>query len=86
VRSGQGAVLVVRGEPGIGKTALLRHLIGQASGFHVVRAAGVESEMELVFAGLHQLCAPMLGPTDQRATDGAGASRGRMPAWPPKAV
>ena len=61
VRSGQSAVLVVRGEPGIGKTALLRHLIGQASGFHVVRAAGVESEMELAFAGLHQLCVPMLG-------------------------
>ena len=61
VRSGQSAVLVVRGEPGIGKTALLRHLIGQASGFHVVRVAGVESEMELAFAGLHQLCAPMLG-------------------------
>ena len=61
VRSGQSAVLVVRGEPGIGKTALLRHLIGQASGFHVVRAAGVESEMELAFAGLHQPCAPMLG-------------------------
>ena len=61
VRSGQSAVLVVRGEPGIGKTALLRHLIRQASGFHVVRAAGVESEMELAFAGLHQLCVPMLG-------------------------
>ena len=61
VRSGQSAVLVVRGEPGIGKTTLLRHLIGQASGFQVVRAAGIESEMELAFAGLHQLCAPMLG-------------------------
>ena len=61
VRSGQSAVLVVRGEPGIGKTAVLRHLIGQASGFRVIRATGVESEMELPFAGLHQLCAPMLG-------------------------
>ena len=61
VRSGQSAVLVVRGEPGIGKTTLLRHLIGQASGFQLVRAAGIESEMELAFAGLHQLCAPMLG-------------------------
>jgi AAA ATPase domain len=61
VRSGQSAVLVVRGEPGIGKTALLGHLIGQASDFTVVRGAGVESEMELAFAGLHQLCAPMLG-------------------------
>jgi len=67
VRSGQSAVLVVRGEPGIGKTALLRHLIGQASGFHVVRAAGVESEMELAFAGLHQLCAPMLDRLDSLA-------------------
>src|SRR6266699_3930980 len=61
VRSGQSAVLVVRGEPGIGKTELLRHLIAQASGFGVARVAGVESEMELPFAGLHQLCAPMLG-------------------------
>ena len=67
VRSGQSAVLVVRGEPGIGKTALLRHLIAHASGFHVVRAAGVESEMELAFAGLHQLCAPMLGRLDSLA-------------------
>ena len=61
VRSGQSAVLVVRGEPGIGKTELLRQLIAEASGFGVTRVAGVESEMEVPFAGLHQLCAPMLG-------------------------
>src|SRR5258708_22239309 len=61
VRSGQSAVLVVQGEPGIGKTELLRHLIAEASGFRVVRVAGVESEMERPFAGLHQLCARMLG-------------------------
>src|ERR1700721_2217169 len=61
VRSGQSAVLVVRGEPGIGKTELLRHLVAGASGFRVARVAGVEPEMELPFAGLHQLCAPMLG-------------------------
>ena len=61
VRSGRSAVLVVRGEPGIGKTELLRQLIAEASGFGVARVAGVESEMELPFAGLHQLCAPMLG-------------------------
>ncbi len=60
VRSGESRVLVVRGEPGEGKTALLDHLAGQASGFRVERAAGVQSEMELAFAGLHQLCAPML--------------------------
>ncbi len=60
-RSGRSAVLVVRGEPGIGKTELLRHLIAEASGFGVARVAGVEAEMELPFAGLHQLCAPMLG-------------------------
>ena len=51
----------MRGEPGIGKTELLGHLIAEASGFWVARVAGVESEMELPFAGLHQLCAPMLG-------------------------
>jgi AAA ATPase domain len=60
VRAGQGRALVVRGEPGVGKTALLDYLAGRASGCLVVRAAGVQSEMELAFAGLHQLCAPML--------------------------
>src|SRR6202021_2573005 len=67
VRSGQSAVLVVRGEPGIGKTELLQHLIAEASGFVVARVAGVESEMELPFAGLHQLCAPMLGRLESLA-------------------
>src|SRR4051812_43248231 len=61
VRAGQSAVLVVRGEAGGGKTALLHYCARQASGFRVARIAGVESEMELPFAGLHQLCAPMLG-------------------------
>ena len=57
---GTSRVLVIRGEPGIGKTALLEHAISSASGYQVARATGVESEMELPFAGLHQLCAPML--------------------------
>jgi ATP/maltotriose-dependent transcriptional regulator MalT len=60
VRGGQSAVLVVRGEAGVGKTALLHHCARQATGFRVARLAGVESEMELPFAGLHQLCARML--------------------------
>ena len=60
VRAGQSRVLVLRGEAGVGKTALLDYLQEQASGFRVARAAGVESEMELAFAGLHQLCTPML--------------------------
>jgi DNA-binding CsgD family transcriptional regulator len=60
VRGGQSQVLVVRGEPGVGKTALLEHAVASASGFRVARATGVESEMELPFAGLHQLCGPML--------------------------
>jgi DNA-binding CsgD family transcriptional regulator len=64
-RAGSSAVLVVRGEPGIGKTALLDYAAGRALGFRVLRAWGVESEMELAFAGLHQLCAPMLGRLDQ---------------------
>jgi DNA-binding CsgD family transcriptional regulator len=61
VEAGRGQALVVRGEPGVGKTALLDHVEGRASGCRVVRAAGVESEMELAYAGLHQLCAPLLG-------------------------
>ncbi len=64
VRGGESQVLVVRGEAGVGKTALLDHIIGEASGCRIARAAGVESEMELPFAGLHQLCAPMLGSLD----------------------
>ena len=64
-RWGSSAVLVVHGEPGIGKTALLDYAAGRAVGFRVVRAWGVESEMELAFAGLHQLCVPMLGRLDQ---------------------
>jgi AAA ATPase domain len=60
VRAGGSRVLVLRGEPGVGKTALLDYLVGRAAGLRVARAAGVQSEMELAFAGLHQLCAPML--------------------------
>jgi hypothetical protein len=60
VRAGESRALVVRGEPGVGKTALLEYIAEQAAGCRVARAAGVQSEMELAFAGLHQLCAPML--------------------------
>jgi predicted ATPase len=60
VRAGQSRVLVLRGEAGVGKTALLDYLLERASGCRIARAAGVESEMELTFAGLQQLCAPML--------------------------
>ena len=63
-RVGQGAVLVIRGEVGVGKTALLHHCARQAPGFRVAQIAGVESEMELPFAGLHHLCAPMLDRLD----------------------
>ena len=59
-RAGQSQALVLSGEAGIGKTALLDYLAGNASGCRIVRAGGVQSEMELAFAALHQLCAPML--------------------------
>jgi hypothetical protein len=65
VRAGESRVLVVRGEPGVGKTALLDELAGQAQGCRVVHAAGMQSEMELAFAGLHQLLAPMLDRVEQ---------------------
>jgi DNA-binding CsgD family transcriptional regulator len=74
-RTGQSAVLVLRGEPGAGKTALLGYAAERAAGCRVVRALGVEAEMELPFAGLQQLCAPLLDglerlPSPQRAVLG----------------
>jgi DNA-binding CsgD family transcriptional regulator len=86
VRAGQSRVLVVRGEAGIGKTALLDHLAARASGCRIVRAAGVESEMELAFAGVHQLCAPLLdgltrlpGPQREALATAFGLSAGEAP-------
>ena len=64
-RAGDSQVLVVRGEAGIGKTALLDYAAQRAAGCRVVRASGAESEMELAFAGLHQFCAPMLDRLDR---------------------
>jgi DNA-binding CsgD family transcriptional regulator len=60
MHAGQSGVVVLRGEAGIGKTALLDYAADRAEGCRVARAVGVESEMELPFAGLHQLCAPLL--------------------------
>lgn len=57
--------MVVRGEAGVGKTALLDYVVEHAPGFRVTQVAGVESDMELAFAGLHQLCAPLLDHLDQ---------------------
>jgi DNA-binding CsgD family transcriptional regulator len=66
VRASQSRALIVRGDPGTGKTVLLEDLATQASasGCRVARAVGVQSEMELAFAGLHQLCAPMLSQVE----------------------
>src|SRR6516225_9599273 len=60
VRAGPSRALVLRGEAGVGKSALLGYLVHAASRCSVARAVGVESEMELAFAGLHQLCAPFV--------------------------
>src|SRR3954468_13326073 len=65
VRGGQSRVLVICGEAGIGKTALLESAIRSASGLRFARAVGVESEMELAFAALQQLCAPLLHRLDR---------------------
>ena len=85
-RDHRSAVLIVRGEAGVGKTALLDHCARQASGFRIARVTGVESEMELPFAGLHQLCAPLLGrldalPDTQQAA--LGVALGVAPGAPP---
>jgi DNA-binding CsgD family transcriptional regulator len=86
VRAGQSAVVVLRGEAGIGKSSLLAYLVERASECRIARAAGVESEMELPFAGLHQLCAPMLDridrlPAPQR--DALGTAFGLSAGEPP---
>src|ERR1044072_2064251 len=65
VRRGESRSLVLRGEAAIGKTVLLEYLIGVASGMTVVRAEGVESEMELAYAGVHLLCSPLLDRLDR---------------------
>lgn len=66
-RDGRSAVLVIRGEPGIGKTALLRYAARQASGLRTTEVEGIQAEMELPFAGIHRLCSPMLGGVDALA-------------------
>jgi DNA-binding CsgD family transcriptional regulator len=65
VQSGSSQVLVLRGEAGVGKTALLEFLAAQASGFRRVQVAGIQSDMELAFAGLQQLCAPLMVHVDE---------------------
>jgi DNA-binding CsgD family transcriptional regulator len=64
-QSGEGAVLVLHGEPGVGKTALLEQVATTAKAFRVIRTAGVEAEMELPFAALQQLCSPLLNLLDR---------------------
>ena len=86
VCAGKSRTLVVRGDPGVGKTVLLDYLVDRAQGCRVARTVGVQSEMELAFAGLHQLCAPLFDHVDRlprpqhealRAT--FGVSRGPAP-------
>ena len=64
LRSGRGRALVVRGEAGVGKSALLDYTVGAAADMRLARTAGVESEMELAFASVHQLCTPLLDRAD----------------------
>jgi DNA-binding CsgD family transcriptional regulator len=64
-RQSHGSILVVHGEPGVGKTALLEDAVETGDDFHVLRAVSVEGEMELDYAALQQLCAPILGLTER---------------------
>jgi hypothetical protein len=87
VRGGPSAVLVLRGEAGIGKTALLGYLTEQAAGFSVARCMGVDSEMELAFTGLHDLCAPMLSylaALDEPQRGALSVALGLAPGEPPE--
>jgi hypothetical protein len=85
-RDGTSGAIVLRGQPGVGKTALLDDLLARTAGCRVIHASGVESEMELAFAGLHQLCAPLLSrldhlPAPQR--DALGTAFGLVAGEPP---
>jgi DNA-binding CsgD family transcriptional regulator len=85
-REGHGGVLVVHGDPGVGKTALLDYALDTAKDFRVVRTSGVEGETELDYAALQQLCAPLLTlierlPDPQR--DALGVAFGLSPGRPP---
>ena len=85
-RSGRGSVLVVRGDAGIGKTALLDHLAGTVQGCRVLRVAGAESETALPFAGLHQLCASLLHLVERLPApqaDAIGTALGLRAGRPP---
>jgi hypothetical protein len=93
VRGGTSRVLVLRGEPGAGKTALLDHAEEAATGCRVLRAAGVETETELAYAGLQQLCAAgARRPPARAAADGrrggvrAGVASRRLEAWSPLGI
>ncbi|HEY6790514.1 MAG TPA: AAA family ATPase [Trebonia sp.] len=92
VRDGASRSLVIRGDPGIGKSALLDYATAAAAGFQVIRVTGIESEMEFAFAALQQACAPLLKHLDQLPAPQAGALRvafglshaaGLGPAAPP---
>jgi DNA-binding CsgD family transcriptional regulator len=85
-RRGQSAVLVVSGEAGVGKTALLQYAAQRASGFRLAEIAGVEAEMELPYAGLHQLCRSMLKGLDaipQHQNAALGVALGLSPGEAP---
>lgn len=64
LRAGESRALVIHGQPGVGKTALLEYVASVASGCQVLSVAGMQSELELAFAGLHQLCSPLLDRLD----------------------
>ena len=85
-RDGISAAVAVRGEAGVGKTALLDYVLGHAAGCRVVRSSGVESEMELPFAALHQLCAPFLEQLERLPRpqgDALATTFGLRPGPPP---
>jgi DNA-binding CsgD family transcriptional regulator len=85
-KAGRSQILVLRGEAGIGKTALLEFLLDRVAGCRVGRAVGVESEMELAYAGVHQLCGPYLHVMDQLPApqrDALGTAFGLRAGNPP---
>ena len=74
-REGQSRVIVLRGEAGVGKSTLLDYTSDTARGWRVARAVGIESEMELAYSGLHQICAPLFDVVERLPVEG------KLPPW-----
>ena len=85
-RAGQGGAFLLRGEAGVGKTALVSHAVERADGMTVVHTSGVESESDLAFVGLIEVCRPLLDHLDDLPPPQSAALRSALALEPPRST